>query len=284
MRVRLTTSRPVPRTSTAPGTPTARYRSGEAGFTMVELLVAMATGLVVLFAAFGLIDLATRVGAQVTDRVDATTEARSAMENLVQELNSGCVASDISPVQPSTSGITPAVSTDSTHLVFVAGLGQSKTIDQGESITPVEHVVSLKSNGSLVDTSYAYVSGQGPTLQTAPGWTFGPNPIGSHVLLTHVQAQTGLPMFQYYSFSYPSNATAQSLVGAVPFTSTDFPLNASWPPTAANSAASIAQLDIAWKVAPKDNSPDPSRAANIDDSVAFRLTPATPGGPNYPCD
>jgi len=257
------------------------------GFTMAEMLVAMSLGLVILFAAFGLIDLATRLTAQDTDRVDATTEARAAMEDVVQELNSGCVTSDISPIQASTStGITPAVSTNATHLVFIDGLGQSATLGQDGSIQPVEHVLSLNANGTLTDTTYPYASGTYPTLQNAATWTFGPTASGSHVLATHVSQQTSggttIPIFQYYSYSNPSNTTSQSLIGAAAISS--FPLGTSWPPTAANSAATIAEVDIAWDVAPADGSTDPGRASNIDDSVVFRLTPATPGGPNYPCD
>jgi prepilin-type N-terminal cleavage/methylation domain-containing protein len=260
-------------------------RSGQAGFTMVELMVAMATGLVIVFGAFSLVDLATRTSSQVRDRVDATTQGRSAVETLVQELNSGCVTGDISPVQSSTSGPSPAATTSGNTLVFVDGLGQSATIDQNESVQPVEHVVTL--NGTtLTDTTYSYVGGNQPTLQVAPTWTFSSKPTGTHVLLTNAAPQTpGGSIFQYYSYSNPSNQTAQSLVGAASITT--FPLNTSWPPTAVNAAASIAQVDIALKAAATNKNQEASRAANmanIDDSVVFRLTPATPGGPNYPCD
>jgi prepilin-type N-terminal cleavage/methylation domain-containing protein len=263
-----------------------RHRlTDHAGFTMVELMVAMATGLVIVFGAFSLIDLSTRTATQVRDRVDATTQARAAMETLVQELNSGCVTSDVSPVQPRTAG-GPSVTTNGTNLVFVDGLGQSGTIDQSESVQPVEHVVSL-TNGTLTDSSYAYVSGNQPSLQNAPTWTFGSTPIATHVLLTNVTPQAGSngAIFQYYSYSNPSNATAQSLVGAAPIT--NFPLDDTWPPTAANAAVSVAQVDIALQVAATNKNPwanKPANMANIDDSVVFRLTPATPGGPNYPCD
>lgn len=264
-----------------------RRLAGQAGFTLVELLVAMSTGLVIVFGAFSLIDLATRTTTQVRDRVDATTQGRSAIENLVQELNSGCVTSQISPVQSATSGPTTSAATSGTKLVFVDGLGQSATIDQDEAIKPVEHVVALNANGTLTDTSYAYVSGNQPTLQSAPTWTFSTAPIGTHVLLTNASAQTGSggAIFQYYSYSNPSNQTAQSLIGASPITT--FPLGTSWPPAASNSAATIAEVDIALQVAATNHNYQSNNAAdeaNLDDSVVFRMTPATPGGPNYPCE
>lgn len=253
----------------------------EAGFTLAELLVAMSIGLVIVFAAFGLIDLATRVTSQVTDRVDATTVGRAAMEDVIQELNSGCLASDISPVQATTaSGITPSVSSNASNLVFVSGVGD------GVTATPTEHVVTF-AGGQLTDTSYASTGGSPPTLQTAATWTFSSTPTDKHVLLTHVSQQVvsgvSVPMFQYYSYSNPSNTTAQSLIGASPLA---LPLSATWPATAGenNAAETIAQVSMAWVTAPSDGSTDPGRAETLQDSAVFRLTPATPGGPNYPCD
>jgi hypothetical protein len=46
----------------------------------------------------------------------------------------------------------------------------------------------------------------------------------------------------------------------------------------------VAQVDIAWDVGPGSNSSDPYRRIAMNDSVVFRLTPADPNTPNYPCD
>lgn len=254
----------------------ARLLTPEAGFTLVELLVAMTAGLVIVFAAFALVDLSITQGSRVSDRTAATGASQSAMAHLDRELNSGCLTGDVSPIQGATAaGITPIVNSDANDLVFVTGVGD------GQNGTPTEHVVTFK-NGKLTDTWYANTGGSPPDIQDASTWTFSPTKAGSIVLLNHVIAQPGVPMFQYYSYSNPANTTANSLLGAASITA--LPLITTWPSTAANAAGSIAQVKIAWTALPTDGWNDPYRDATMSDSVVFRLTPASPTSTNLPCD
>jgi hypothetical protein len=240
----------------------------ETGATLIELLVALAAGVVVLFGTTALIIGGFGTTSLVTDRVNAVQEGRSAMEELLQELDSGCLANDVSPVQAATAaGISPAVNTDGTHLVFVSGLGDSSVG------TPTEHVVSIQ-NGGLLDVSYANTGGSPPALGTPATWTFSPTPARQSLLLEHVAQISAAPLFQFYSYSNPSNATLNSLVGAVPLAV----------PLGATAAPAVAQVDISWQVAPSDGMTDASRVTAMRDSETFRLTPADPGSLNYPCD
>ena len=260
----------------------ARIRSAAteaAGFTLVEMLVTMAAALVVSFATFGLVEVSTRVTTRVTDSVDATQRGRTAMERLLQELNSGCVVGDTSPVQASTpAGFSPAFQSYGTHIVFVTGLGDGATANL------VLHAIVL-SGTTLKEYSFTNTGGAAPTLQAASGWTFNstPSPANGTVLLTNVTTQPATPLFQYFSYSNGANPTKNSLVAA-PALAT--PLNATWPAIAGenNAAPSVAQVDIAWDVGPGSNSSDPYRRIAMNDSVVFRLTPADPNTPNYPCD
>jgi type II secretory pathway pseudopilin PulG len=248
----------------------------EAGFTIIELLVAMMAGLVIVFAAFALVDLSVTQASRVSDRVAATGASESAMAHLDRELNSGCLTGDVSPIQGSTAaGISPVVNSDANDVVFVTGIGD------GATGTPTEHVVSFK-NGALTDTWYANTGGSPPDAQDASTWTFSANKAGSIVLLNHVANQSGIPMFQYYSYSNPANPTVNSLLGAAPIAT--LPLSGTWPSTATNAAGSVAQVTISWVAAPTDGWSDPSREATMSDSVVFRLTPASPSSTNLPCD
>jgi hypothetical protein len=249
------------------------------GFTLVELLASMAAGLVVLFASFSLIDFSLEATSRVTDRVDAVQQGRTAMERLVQELNSGCLTGEVSPIQGATSpGITPVVNTDASDIVFVSGVGD------GTTATPTEHVVSFQ-NGELTDLSYTNTGGSPPTPTSAATWTFNPSPAAGFTLLGHVsQVDSNTPMFQYFSYSNPSNPTPNSLLGAAPLS--PVPLNATWPPITgeANAAGAVARVDIAWTASPSSGLTDLSRQVTMNDSVVFRLTPASPSDMNYPCD
>jgi prepilin-type N-terminal cleavage/methylation domain-containing protein len=248
----------------------ARLRlAGADGFTLTELLVAMAAGVVVVLAASSVMIVALHTESRVQDSVIAVQQGRTAMEQLLQELNSGCLTNDVSPVQPTTAtGITPVVSSDGSDLVFVSGVGDHS------SNTPTEHVVSVQ-NGALIDMSYANTGGQPPALNTAATWTFNSTPTARHTLLEHVaQVNSTTPIFQYYSFSNSSNPNANSLLNAVPLS--PLPLSA--------AAASVAQVDINWQALPSDGLSDASRATVMSDSVVFRFTPASPTDLNYPCD
>ena len=248
----------------------------EAGFTIIELLVAMMAGLVIVFAAFALVDLSVTQASRVSDRVAATGASQSAMAHLDRELNSGCLTGDVSPIQGSTAaGISPAVNSDANDLVFVTGIGD------GATGTPTEHVVSFK-NGALTDTWYANTGGSPPDAQDASTWTFSANKAGSIVLLNHVANQSGIPMFQYYSYSNPANATANSLLGAAgsqPFHSAaPGHRRRRTPPDRSRRSRSPG-----WRHR-TDGWSDPSREATMSDSVVFRLTPASPSSTNLPCD
>ena len=169
------------------------------------------------------------------------------------------------PVQAgTTAGITPAVSSDASHLVFVSGLGDSATA------TPTLHVLSVQS-GSLIDTSYANTGGSPPALNVASTWTFSTTPTGTRTLLQHVsQIDAGTPYFQY--FAYPASTGAISSPALSPL------------PLSAAAAVSVAEVDIAWLAAPSDGLTDASRVIAMRDSAVFRFTPANATGTNFPCD
>jgi hypothetical protein len=201
------------------------------------------------------------------------------MERLEQELNSGCLVGDTSPVMAQTpAGSSQLVKSDGSDLVFVTGLGD------GANATVTLHAIALTGT-TLKEYSFANTGGSGATLNAASTWTFSPTPtpVSGTVLLTNVTAQSGTPLFQYYGYANANNPTTNSLVGAVPMTT---PLNATWPAIANenNAAPSVAQIDIAWNVGPASGSTDAYRTIAMNDSVVFRLTPADPNTPNYPCD
>ncbi len=250
-----------------------RLRSEQGGFTLIELLVAMAMGLIVIAGASMVMIGALTDSDAVAARVRAVQNGRTGMEQLIQLLNSGCLASDVSPVQSATaSGISPAVSSDDNHLVFVSGLGDSA------NVIPTENVVSIV-NGALVDVQYAG-TGQGnpPGLGVPATWTYSTTPTATLTLIEHAAAQTATPpataphLFQYYSYSNPSNPTPNSLANAAPMS----PLSL--------DAPSVAQVGINVETLPANAGQNASSEAALDDVATFRLTPADPSATNYPCD
>lgn len=239
--------------------------SAERGFTLVELLVAMAMSVVVMLGASAIIISSLDVSGQVTGRVTALGEGRTGIETLLAQLNSGCLVNGVSPVMPgTTSGIAPAVSSDASHLVFVSGVGDSGTP------TPTEHVVTLR-NGALIDSAYKNTGGTPPAQGVASGWTFATTPFQVLTLASNVTAGSN-PMFQYDAYQSSSG----SLLGASALT----------PPFTATTAATIAEVDIDIRVSPSGATPGGASATSeLQDSAVFSLSAkaATAGVDNLPC-
>ena len=267
------------------------YLSESSGFTLIEVLVAMATGLVIVSAIVILIDITMDQTTRVLDTVTSEQQARSSMEQIVQELNSGCVDSDVSPVQASTAtGISPSVNSDATHLVFVSGVGSGSgftyTTTTGTTVTTLyEHVIALNSAGALVDTSYVATNpttGSSGTLAGGPTWTFSSTPYTTETLAKHVASLS----FAYYSYSNTANPKPNSLNGITTADELSTPLSSTWPSTTTNAAESVAEVDINLSVEPSSGwQQNVSRNTTESDSVIFRFTPpASSSVTNYPCD
>ena len=238
------------------------------GMTLVELLVATAMTLVIIFGASAIILSALNVNQQIGARVGAVQEGRTGLETLLQQLNSGCLASDISPVMATTSsGISPVVSSDASDLVFVSGVGDSV------NGAPTEHVVTVRSSGQLIDSSYANTGGAPPALGTPSTWTFATKASSIQVLMEHVVTGSA-PMFQYYSYSNSANPNSNSLLNAVALT----------PPLSASTAPTIAAVDIDLRVEPPGSNFNSTETSELTDSATFRQTAANPNATNFPCD
>jgi prepilin-type N-terminal cleavage/methylation domain-containing protein len=77
----------------------AAIRSDQSGFTLVELLASMMIGLIVLMAAFLLLDQATSVSKEVANRQEALQRGRIAMETIVRDLRSQvCLGDETEPI------------------------------------------------------------------------------------------------------------------------------------------------------------------------------------------
>ena len=126
----------------------------ERGFTLVELVMAMAISMIVLSAILALVEVTTKNQARVSTHVAANQRARPVMTHLIDELHSACVAPGVAPVLAGSSGSSLSVI--------------SKT-GSGVSPTPNKHIVTLSGN-TLTESIYPATGGAPPT------WTFATTP------------------------------------------------------------------------------------------------------------
>src|SRR4051794_10617893 len=74
------------------------------GMTLIELVVAMAAGMVVFLGVTTMVIASLHQETRVTRRVHATQEARTIVHRIVTELHSACVAAEVAPIQKESDG------------------------------------------------------------------------------------------------------------------------------------------------------------------------------------
>ncbi len=255
----------------------------ERGFTLIEMLIGIATGIVISLAAFGLIDVSLRLSSQVNDRADASDAATAALQTIEQELQSACTgvavttgsSTDSYPIQGPTSitGTSATPGSSSTELTFIsAASGAALPV-------PVLHDVVYSSTAhTLTDTTYpaTYTTSSGVNSYTG----FTTSGSSSYVLASNVQLSGSTPMFQYYAYD-----TNNKLPTAFDESGSNAPLTS---PLTSTTASSVIEVSIDFTVLPHDgkstnygtyaaNTGKPG--ASVEDVVVLRLTPYTSSAP-----
>jgi prepilin-type N-terminal cleavage/methylation domain-containing protein len=208
-----------------------RARS-EAGFTLIELLAALAIGMIVLLAAFDLMDNSLAVSGQVSARTDASQRGRGAVDEMTRALRS----------QVCVNGTAPVVSAGDDAVTFTFDLSNGSTV-------PKQTRLAYSPTARTITQSTWDGSGTEPTL-TFPG---SPR---SLVVLTDVDPEPSKPIFSYWTIKDGSGGTQLD------------PLDAA---TATADPTRIARIDVAFVAhASGQLEPGPDNASTIEDSVFAR--------------
>jgi hypothetical protein len=219
----------------------------------MELMVAMAVGLVVLSGVLVLVQVVAKNEARVSAHVLANQRARPVMTRLIDLLHSGCVAPGVAPVLPASSD---------TSLGLISKSGSAV------NPTPDKHIISL-TGSTLNESIYAATGG------ASPSWTFAASPYSSRALLSGVtlgstgSPSTTVPLFRYYAY-------AGGQVSPTPLPT----------PLSQTDATRTVKVEVAFATAPKSTpSMDPKAPITLSDSVALRLEPASEDANevNLPC-
>jgi Tfp pilus assembly protein PilW len=187
------------------------------GFTVVELQVAALVGILVILAAFTLLDASSGLALRVGDRVDTTQRGREAMEQITRELRSQvCLVRGSAAI---------AVGQDSS-VTFYAFTGRG-------TYAPEKHTIAWSATTkTLTDQSFV---GTG----TAPAIVYPGTPTRSHTLLSQVDQVAGTPIFSYYTWT-TSGAVAPTLQLQAPLSATD--------------AAKVVRIAVQFRVTPAGKS------------------------------
>ena len=226
--------------------------SGERGFTVVELLVAITAGMAVLFGSFAMLNTTLRSSARTEQRVDANQRGRPVMTRIMDELHSVCVSPNLAPIY---------AGSDGNSITFLHKTGTAVAPN------PDKRTISIIPGPlwTLSESVAPYVSG------SAPNYNFG-TPTTTRLLTNVGSASIGnttVPLFRYYRF----NGTA---IDPTPLTT----------PLSAADAARVVQVTVSFAVSPtKTRVVESNTAVTLTNSALFRFTPAAEdaSSTNLPC-
>ena len=241
--------------------------SDDAGFTLNEMLVAMAGASIVLIALTMILITTTDQTQQTLNRVQATRQGRTAMANIENELHSACIGGDQVPIQAGSTA---------TSLQFLSYYGAAATP------TPVWHVLTYNATAhTLTDASYTATGG-------APTWAQGTTQTANVQLLTNVTQRTNpngtaIPVFQYYAYQKGSTDAGGTYWNLPDGTTTDpgtgqlVPSNSlvqGSTPLTSTQAQDTAEVAVNLSVAASAQNLNSSTAGNdqVDDAISLRLT------------
>jgi prepilin-type N-terminal cleavage/methylation domain-containing protein len=164
-----------------------RLRSDDAGFSLIELLMAMAIGSIVLAALLTVFMGGVRGSMKSTDRVDALRRGRIAMDRVVTLLNSqSCL------IQPDGSSSSPILDGQTNQIAFYAALG---VVDSAPSIYRLRYDPPTR---RLYEDEFK------PKVDSATkkiSFTYPGTATTSRVLGTNIIPEApGAPIFKYWQF------------------------------------------------------------------------------------
>lgn len=257
----------------------------ERGFSMIELLIAMVSTVVVLAALVTILEVTYGQETRITDKVQADQTGRTAMNKIVEELHSSCTGFGAGAIQkPTETPMSPLEATGPANLWFVSAYGNK---DSGEPLIEevTEHDISWTTTGTNSAgqtlgklTDYAFTSTKGNAKE---GWTFPALTAAKASKTTTLASDVIAPeaeegkikvatLFHYYKYNTSGELTS---------------LNSSEIGTAA-AAKEIAKVTIGFTQAPSSEDTHEGRTASFSDSVVLRFDPSETGSQadNFPCE
>ena len=217
--------------------------SDERGFSLTELLVAMFIGMIILLAAFMLLDRSFSASGQVADRSEALQRGRLAMDLITRQLRSQvCVGNTV-----------PIVSGTDTAITFYA--------DMSDGSTPIKkRTLSYDTTTDTITESVVPGAGTYPALTFTGAATSLPLLTKVDQILDGTPPTTPRPIFRYYGY------TVGGTSGALDPLST---------PLSAASLSRVALIKVGFRAFAARTVMNDKDSAVLEDDVYVRVLTAT---------
>jgi len=247
---------------------TNRSRARDAaGFTLIEILVAMTSAIIVMGALFAVFLVALHQSSKIADASQATQAGRTTMAKITDELQSACLAPEFTPVLEKS---TP------TTLRFINAYSRESVIPKAY-LHEIVWTGTAPNPGKLIDYSRASASSSvWPNFTSSSSWEAispaGGTVLGEHIYETEVEVagkKQPVPIFKYYKYATKSSSTSESSSVA---TLSPLTLEVEKEKLTSAEAKEAASVLVSLTAAPANNYTKGGRIAEFSNQVTFAFT------------
>lgn len=251
------------------------------GFTLIELVVAMALGSFVSLAGLGFLEFATRDVSRISERVHVDQTARVALERTMLRLHSSCISSSVAPIR---------AGSNENEIKFLSAAGEEASLSKFQLHEIIFTKPSGTKKGTLVEKIYEATKPSQLYENKSGEFTFNATPKSTVRLLTGVKNSESkgetIPVFRYYRYYKSSDP--------LPTGHTTIPYQDIYPTPLSKAtlekteeAESVVKVTVSFTAVPEGVEPatfDHDRPIPLEDSTVFRDAAASEIARNGPCE
>jgi hypothetical protein len=215
----------------------------EAGYSLIELLTSMIIGIVVILAAWMIVDASGALGAKTQARVDAYQRGRLALDEMAADLRSQiCLPGAVPPIIPVTS--------TATDVWFYSNTGDQDALPQKRHI--------FLANGAIKEETW---KGTGSALNPQFNGVPITRTLVDNVVLVPLKPGPGsVPFLTYYGFDANLPASVNKVLSS---------------PVIATDAPKVVQVNLSFMVRPTGAKAASNRDSTFQQAVYFRTADPT---------
>jgi hypothetical protein len=236
----------------------------ERGFTIIELLVAMVTGLIVTGVLFTVLEFSTNESTRIGDVAQASQLGRTTMTHIVDELHSACFASGFAPVQEKSSESTLIFETAYSEEPELPSVATLKSGVRKEMIVWSPTTKTLRDYSKLstgVESSvYTFSAAE---KYTPEGGTL----IGENISQNEPEKSKTEPIFRYFKYAPKATTSTSEASSALE----EVKLSKEQTLTS-EQAKTVASVQVAFDTAPLDKKGTLGRSAELSTQATFAFS------------
>lgn len=267
----------------------------EDGFTLIELLVSMLIGLVVSLAAFSILEFTTSDVSRITERAHVDQTGRVALEKIMLQLHSTCVAVTVNPVQSKSNETdikfiseTSSLNTHSEPVSALSTVRMHEITFSSAKSTLVER--SWPSTSASVSPSYKFNEAEAKTKGELTERTLLTKVRQTEVFNEITKVTEQVPIFRYYRY-YEESDTGAKLgqldpgINNAGMSNTEMETENAAEET---EAEKVVKVSVSFTLKPEGHEnliANGDEPIALEDSATFRLATSSEaaGNPNSPC-